>query len=42
LGDNILENSIASAREDFEKQKKGALVLLKEVPDPERFGVPAF
>ena len=42
LGDNILENSVLSARERFEKQKEGALILLKEVPDPERFGVPVF
>src|SRR5437660_1330284 len=42
LGDNILENSIQKAREKFEQQKEGALILLKEVPDPERFGVPMF
>ena len=40
LGDNILENSIRAAREKFERQTEGALILLKEVPDPERFGVP--
>lgn len=42
LGDNILENSVQTAREKFERQKEGALVLLKEVPDSERFGVPVF
>jgi len=42
LGDNILENSIRTAREKFERQMEGALILLKEVPDPERFGVPVF
>jgi glucose-1-phosphate thymidylyltransferase len=42
LGDNILENSIRTAREKFDKQTEGALILLKEVPDPERFGVPMF
>src|SRR5262249_39537167 len=42
LGDNILENSVAAAKEEFEKQRKGALILLKQVPDPERFGVPTF
>lgn len=42
LGDNILENSIQESKEKFERQKEGALVLLKEVPDPERFGVAAF
>jgi glucose-1-phosphate thymidylyltransferase len=40
LGDNILEKSIANAVKEFEKQKKGAKILLKEVPDPQRFGVP--
>jgi glucose-1-phosphate thymidylyltransferase len=42
LGDNILESSIRTAREKFDKQTEGALILLKEVPDPERFGVPMF
>ncbi len=42
LGDNILENSIRTAREKFERQTEGALILLREVPDPERFGVPVF
>ena len=42
LGDNILENSIRTAREKFERQAEGALILLKEVRDPERFGVPVF
>ncbi|HNS15099.1 MAG TPA: sugar phosphate nucleotidyltransferase [Syntrophorhabdaceae bacterium] len=39
LGDNIIEKNIIRAVRDFEKQKKGAKILLKEVPDPERFGV---
>jgi glucose-1-phosphate thymidylyltransferase len=39
LGDNIIENNIVKAVRDFEKQGKGAKILLKEVPDPERFGV---
>ena len=42
LGDNILENSIQKARERFDQQMEGALILLKEVLDPERFGVPIF
>jgi len=42
LGDNILENSIRGARGKFERQQDGALILLKEVRDPERFGVPVF
>src|SRR5215472_5521540 len=40
LGDNILETSIRKPLEMFEQQKQGGLILLKEVPDPERFGVP--
>ena len=40
LGDNIIEGNIKKAAADFEKQKKGAKILLKEVQDPERFGVP--
>lgn len=42
LGDNIIEGSIRQAKEKFENQKHGAKILLKEVPDPERFGVPVF
>ncbi len=42
LGDNILEKSVLGAREKFERQEGGALILLKEVLDPERFGVPMF
>ena len=40
LGDNIIEKNITGAVEAFKKQKKGARILLKEVPDPQRFGVP--
>jgi glucose-1-phosphate thymidylyltransferase len=39
LGDNIVEKSIRAAVEGFEKQEKGAKILLKEVQDAERFGV---
>jgi glucose-1-phosphate thymidylyltransferase len=42
LGDNIIEGSIRHAVEDFAKQEKGAKILLKEVPDAERFGVAEF
>ncbi len=42
LGDNIIERNIRSAVESFKKQKEGAKILLKEVPDPQRFGVPVF
>ncbi len=40
LGDNIIESDIRDAASSFEQQDKGAMVMLKEVPDPERFGVP--
>ena len=39
LGDNIIEKNIIRAVEEFEQQPSGARVLLKKVPDPERFGV---
>jgi glucose-1-phosphate thymidylyltransferase len=39
LGDNIIENNIRHAVVDFKKQVHGAKILLKEVPDAERFGV---
>jgi len=42
LADNIIEGSIREARQKFDKQERGAKILLKEVPDPERFGVPVF
>ncbi len=42
LGDNIIEKGIGHAVNAFEKQEKGAKILLKDVPDPERFGVVRF
>jgi glucose-1-phosphate thymidylyltransferase len=42
LGDNILEKSIAAAVKRFRHQGSGAKILLAEVPDPQRFGVPVF
>jgi glucose-1-phosphate thymidylyltransferase len=39
LGDNIIETNIKKAADDFRRQERGAKILLKEVPDPERFGV---
>ncbi len=39
LGDNLIEKNIRKAVENFQKQKEGAKILLKEVPDPQRFGV---
>ncbi len=40
LGDNVIERNIRGAAEAFRKQKAGAKILLKEVKDPQRFGVP--
>ena len=42
LGDNIIEKNIRTAVDTFRKQKDGARIMLKEVPDPQRFGVPVF
>jgi len=42
LGDNIIEGNIKAMADEFRKQKDGARILLKEVPDPQRFGVPVF
>src|SRR5581483_11341948 len=39
LGDNIIEGSIAPAVGRFARQGPGARVILKQVPDAERFGV---
>jgi glucose-1-phosphate thymidylyltransferase len=39
LGDNIIENNIQDAVENFKNQKEGAKILLKEVQDAQRFGV---
>jgi glucose-1-phosphate thymidylyltransferase len=41
LADNIFEYSIAEHVEQFKIQEHGGFVLLKEVGDPERFGVAA-
>ena len=40
LGDNIIEKNIRGAVKAFKRQKRGAKIMLKEVPDPGRFGVP--
>src|SRR5512133_2118361 len=40
LGDNIIEGTMRGAGEAFERQESGAKILLKEVPDPENYGVP--
>jgi len=39
LGDNIIQKNIRQAVGEFFTQRKGAKILLKEVPDPQRFGV---
>jgi glucose-1-phosphate thymidylyltransferase len=39
LGDNIIQGSIRGAVDQFKKQPKGSKILLKKVPDAERFGV---
>jgi len=39
LGDNIIQGNIIRAARAFETQSEGARIILKEVPDPGRFGV---
>lgn len=39
LGDNLIEGNIAGAVSRFRRQRRGARIILKEVPDPQRFGV---
>lgn len=39
LGDNIFEDNLTVNAVAFRKQSQGARILLKEVDDPERFGV---
>jgi glucose-1-phosphate thymidylyltransferase len=39
LGDNILQKTIRPSVEKFRAQERGARILLKQVPDPQRFGV---
>lgn len=42
LGDNIIERNVAAAAQAFRAQPSGARLLLKAVPDPQRFGVARF
>ena len=39
LGDNLIEHGIADYVQRFRQQERGAKILLKEVPEPQRFGV---
>lgn len=40
LGDNIIQGNIRLAADAYREQGVGAKILLKRVPDPQRFGVP--
>ena len=42
LGDNIIEGSIAPIADEYRRKDRGAHIILKEVPDPQHFGVPVF
>ncbi|WP_029192303.1 sugar phosphate nucleotidyltransferase [Paenibacillus harenae] len=40
LGDNVFEDSIFPFVHNFRQQQKGAKILIQEVHDPQRYGVP--
>ncbi|WP_438348921.1 sugar phosphate nucleotidyltransferase [Paenibacillus sp. FA6] len=40
LGDNVFEDDITPYVQNFQVQKNGAKILIQEVHDPKRFGVP--
>ncbi|RCX19007.1 glucose-1-phosphate thymidylyltransferase [Fontibacillus phaseoli] len=40
LGDNVFGDDISTYVSNFRKQKTGAKILIQQVPDPTRFGVP--
>ncbi len=42
LGDNIFQASLKGYADEFIAQKAGARILLKQVPNPQRFGVAEF
>jgi len=42
LGDNLYEEPLRPHLDAFRSQPAGALVLLKQVDDPKRYGVPVF
>ena len=39
LGDNIFQDELGMYCERFARQGRGARILLKRVPDPQRYGV---
>lgn len=39
LGDNIFEDNISGFVKKFDEQKEGAKILIREVKDPQRYGV---
>lgn len=42
LGDNIFKDDLTPYVESFKNQDSGGRIMLKEVEEPQRFGVPAF
>ncbi|MBU5444365.1 sugar phosphate nucleotidyltransferase [Paenibacillus sp. MSJ-34] len=40
LGDNVFSDDIAPYVQNFREQQKGAKILIQEVHDPQRYGVP--
>ncbi|MGH7163846.1 MAG: sugar phosphate nucleotidyltransferase [Planctomycetota bacterium] len=42
LGDNVIEGDIVAPAREFSADPRGAMLLLKEVEDPARFGVARF
>jgi len=42
LGDNLIARNFRATADRFARGDAGACILLKQVPDPERFGVPVF
>lgn len=40
LGDNVFSDSIAPYVANFQEQERGAKILIQEVHDPQRYGVP--
>jgi glucose-1-phosphate thymidylyltransferase len=42
LGDNIFQDDLKPYLDVYREQERGAMVLLKRVPDPQRYGVAIF